>query len=107
MSAVPPSSAAIVNLDDVEGLQTADRDGLLRAAAMAGAQVRATAAALDEGELESAADRRAAPDVDLGCRPRQRGDGWGAARSGLGRFVRRAHRRRLRGAAVDRRRWTC
>jgi hypothetical protein len=53
MSAVPPFSAAVVNLDDVEGLQAADRDGLLRAAAMAGAQVRATAAALDEGELES------------------------------------------------------
>ncbi len=47
------SSAAIVDLDDGEALLAADRDGLLRAAAMAGAQVRATAAALDEGLLES------------------------------------------------------
>lgn len=47
------SSAAVVDLDDAEALLAADRDGLLRAAAMAGAQVRATAAALDEGLLES------------------------------------------------------
>jgi hypothetical protein len=45
-------SAAVVDLDDGEGLLAADREGLLRAAAMAGAQVRATAAALDEGLLE-------------------------------------------------------
>jgi hypothetical protein len=44
---------ATVDLDDVEGLLAADRDGLLRAASMAGAQVRATAAALDEGELDA------------------------------------------------------
>jgi hypothetical protein len=43
---------AAVDLDDVEGLLAADRDGLLRAASMAGAQVRATAAALDEGDLD-------------------------------------------------------
>ena len=43
---------ADIDLDDVEGLLAADRDGLLRAASMAGAQVRATAAALDEGDLE-------------------------------------------------------
>jgi hypothetical protein len=43
---------AVVDLDDGDGLLAADRDGLLRAAAMAGAQVRATAAALAEGELE-------------------------------------------------------
>lgn len=48
-----PSSAATIDLDDVDGLHGADREGLLRAAAMAGAQVRATAAALMEGELES------------------------------------------------------
>ena len=42
---------ATVDLDDVDGLLAADRDGLLRAASMAGAQVRATAAALVEGEL--------------------------------------------------------
>lgn len=46
------SSAAVVDLDDGDGLLAADREGLLRAAAMAGAQVRATAAALDEGLLE-------------------------------------------------------
>ncbi|MGU3500224.1 TobH protein [Mycobacterium sp. C31M] len=45
--------AATIDLDDVEGLLAADRDGLLRAAAMAGAQVRATAAAVDEGALDS------------------------------------------------------
>jgi hypothetical protein len=44
---------AAIDLDDVEGLLAADRDGLLRAASMAGAQVRATAAALDEGDLDS------------------------------------------------------
>ncbi len=44
---------ATVDLDDTEGLIEADRDGLLRAAATAGAQVRATAAAVEEGALES------------------------------------------------------
>jgi hypothetical protein len=44
--------AAIVDLDDAEGLLAADRHGLLRAASMAGAQVRATAAALEEGVLD-------------------------------------------------------
>ena len=48
--ASPPS--AVIDLDDGDGLLAADRDGLLRGAAMAGAQVRATAAALDEGLLE-------------------------------------------------------
>ena len=38
---------ATVDLDDAEGLVEADREGLLRAAAMAGAQVRATAAAVE------------------------------------------------------------
>lgn len=47
------SRAATIDLDDVEGLLAADREGLLRAAAMAGAQVRATAAAVDEGALDS------------------------------------------------------
>jgi hypothetical protein len=44
---------AVVDLDDVEGLLAADKEGLLRAASMAGAQVRATAAALDEGDLDA------------------------------------------------------
>lgn len=43
---------ATLDLDDVEGLLAADRDGLLRAASMAGAQTRAVAAALNEGELD-------------------------------------------------------
>jgi len=43
---------ATIDLDDVEGLLAADREGLLRAASMAGAQMRATAAALAEGVLE-------------------------------------------------------
>jgi len=50
---------ATVDLDDTAGLLEADRDGLLRFAAMAGAQVRATAAAVEEGALESvASDQR-------------------------------------------------
>ena len=51
MSAAP----AVVDLDDTDGLLEADRDGLLRAAAMAGASVRATAAAIDEGALAALA----------------------------------------------------
>jgi hypothetical protein len=47
------SAQATVDLDDTEGLLEADRDGFLRASAQAGAQVRATAAAVDEGALES------------------------------------------------------
>jgi hypothetical protein len=43
----------LADLDDVAGLLEADRDGLLRAAATAGARVRATAAAVEEGALES------------------------------------------------------
>ncbi len=46
------ATGTAVDLDDVEGLLAADREGLLRAASTAGAQVRATAAALDEGVLE-------------------------------------------------------
>lgn len=46
---------ATVDLDDTEGLLDADRDGLLRGAAMAGAQVRAVAEAVAEGALESVA----------------------------------------------------
>lgn len=52
MSADPRSPTAVVDLDDGERLLAADRDGLLRASAMAGAQLRATAAALDEGVLD-------------------------------------------------------
>ena len=47
------ATQAAVDLDDAEGLRAADRGGLLRAASMAGAQVRATAAALDEGDLDA------------------------------------------------------
>jgi hypothetical protein len=47
------AAPATIDLDDVEGLLAADREGLLRAASMAGAQMRATAAALDEGVLEA------------------------------------------------------
>ncbi len=46
---------ATIDFDDVESLLAADRGGLLRAASMAGAQVRATAAALEEGALEAVA----------------------------------------------------
>ncbi|MDT5265471.1 MAG: hypothetical protein QOI90_2097 [Mycobacterium sp.] len=52
MNADSRARAAAIDLDDAEGLLAADREGLLRAASMAGAQVRATAAALDEGVLD-------------------------------------------------------
>jgi hypothetical protein len=42
-----------IDLEDTEGLIAADREGLLRAASSAGAQVRAVAAAADEGALDS------------------------------------------------------
>lgn len=47
------TSAAVIDLDDTDALLEADRMGLLRGASMAGAQVRAIASALDEGELDS------------------------------------------------------
>ncbi|MGE2736421.1 TobH protein [Mycolicibacterium vaccae] len=47
-----PLSAVVVDLDDTDGLLAADRLGFLRAASMAGAQVRAAAEALAEGVLE-------------------------------------------------------
>jgi len=47
------ATQATIDLDDTEGLLAADRDGLLRAASTAGAQVRAAAAALDEGALDA------------------------------------------------------
>lgn len=50
------ATRATVDLDDAEGLIAADRDGLLRAASMAGAQVRATAAAVSEGALDLLGD---------------------------------------------------
>ena len=42
-----------IDLEDIDGLLAADRQGLLRSASSAGAQVRAIAAAADEGELNS------------------------------------------------------
>ncbi|MEB4211609.1 TobH protein [Mycobacterium sp. 94-17] len=42
-----------IDLEDTEGLLAADRDGLLRAASSAGAQVRAVAAAVEEGALQA------------------------------------------------------
>lgn len=48
----------IDDLDDVEFLYSADRDGLLRSAAMAGAQVRARAEAQAEGVLAPLASAR-------------------------------------------------
>ena len=45
-------SFSTVDLDDTEALLAADRVGALWATAMAGAQVRATAAAVDEGALD-------------------------------------------------------
>ena len=42
-----------IDLEDIDGLLAADRQGLLRSASSAGAQVRAIVAAADEGELNS------------------------------------------------------
>lgn len=63
------SPHATVDFDDTEGLLDADRDGLLRAAAMAGAQVRATAAAVDEG---SGVGERRPPTANRGVGGRAR-----------------------------------
>lgn len=47
----PSATGAAFDLDDVEAVLAADTDGVLRAASAAGAQVRATAAAVAEGAL--------------------------------------------------------
>lgn len=52
---------ATIDLDDSDGLIAADREGLLRAASTAGAQVRAIATAVEEGALDT---------VRTGQRPR-------------------------------------
>ena len=49
------ATRSAIDLDDADGLVAADREGLLRAASTAGAHVRAIAAAVEEGELESLA----------------------------------------------------
>jgi hypothetical protein len=55
------STEAVIDLDDTDGLLGADREGLLRAASMAGAHVRSAAAAVDEGALDSMRDSDARP----------------------------------------------
>ena len=47
------NATQVIDLEDTDGLLAADREGLLRAASSAGAQVRAVAAAADEGALDS------------------------------------------------------
>jgi hypothetical protein len=49
------SATRAIDLEDTQALLAADRDGLLRAASSAGAQVRAIAAAADEGALDALA----------------------------------------------------
>ncbi|GAC79656.1 hypothetical protein SAMN04488550_3190 [Gordonia malaquae] len=51
-------SAHFRDLDDTDGLVAADRDGLLRSAAMSGAHVRAVAHAVAEGALDRLTDLR-------------------------------------------------
>ncbi|GFG62957.1 hypothetical protein MKUB_04470 [Mycobacterium kubicae] len=46
------SATQVIDFEDTDGLIAADRDALLRSASMAGAQVRAVAAAADEGDLD-------------------------------------------------------
>jgi hypothetical protein len=53
VNAFSGSFSSAVDLDDTEALLAADHDGALRAASMAGAQVRATAAAVAEGALDA------------------------------------------------------
>jgi hypothetical protein len=53
VNAFSGSFSSTVDLDDTEALLAADHDGALRAASMAGAQVRATAAAVAEGALDA------------------------------------------------------
>jgi hypothetical protein len=48
---------AAIDIDDTDNLIAADREALLRSSATAGAQVRSTAAALDEGALDSVRGR--------------------------------------------------
>ena len=97
------ATQAAVDLDDVEGLLAADREGLLRAASMAGAQVRATAAALDEGELDPLKSDQP-PRTVIWVAGRGNAETAGTMLSAtLGGSVARADRRRVRGAAVDRR----
>lgn len=50
--------SSLVDLDDSDALIAADREGSLRSAALAGAQVRAVATAVDESVLERLADLR-------------------------------------------------
>lgn len=52
------ATQAVIDLDDVDGLIAADRDGLLRAASTSGAHVRAVGAAVEEGALELVAGVR-------------------------------------------------
>ena len=47
------NAARAIDLEDTQGLLAADQAGLLRAASSAGAQVRAIAAAADEGALDA------------------------------------------------------
>ncbi len=49
------SAPRAIDLEDTQALLAADRDGLLRSASSAGAQVRAIAAAADEGALDALA----------------------------------------------------
>lgn len=55
------AAQAAIDLDDIDGLLEADRDGLLRAASSSGAHVRAVAAAVDEGALDSVRDAQDRP----------------------------------------------
>ncbi|KQU53552.1 tobH protein [Rhodococcus sp. Leaf278] len=50
--------SSLVDLDDADALIAADREGALRSAALAGAQVRAIATAVDEAVLARLADLR-------------------------------------------------
>ena len=74
MSAAP----AVIDLDDADGLLGADREGLLRAASMAGAHVRAVAAAVDEGALDNLRDSRDRPRTIIWVAARGTGETAGA-----------------------------
>ena len=74
MNAAP----AVIDLDDADGLLGADRDGLLRAASMTGAHVRAVAAAVDEGALDNLRDSGDRPRTIIWVAGRGTGETAGA-----------------------------
>ncbi|WP_343572604.1 TobH protein [Mycobacterium sp.] len=77
------ATQAVIDLDDTDGLLGADREGLLRAASMAGAHVRSAAAAVDEGALDSLRDSDARPRTIIWVAGRGAAETAGAMLAGM------------------------